>query len=183
LSFLEFSYFVLPSLFTFLVFQVLLLEVEQLVLENDTDTAIKLVEKANKSGNYDEFIILNMRATIQTHLAFMAFHTGNPQAIQHAQSLFEEINALYTKALELDPESLEVKAQFAQLKSMVFGDLESSNSLLKDALSIARSRDEVQDLLAVSYFVVVITFLAFLIVCSSYFLVPSCRCWLAVKLS
>lgn len=129
----------------------LLLEVEQLALEGEGDAASALVEKAAKSGNYDEFIIVNLRATITTNQAFVALQGNAANAtMTQAQMLFEEVNRLYQRALELDPESLEVKAQFAQLKSMMFGDLEGAISLLKDALAIARSRDEVQDLLTVS---------------------------------
>lgn len=128
---------------------VLLLEVEQLSLEGEGEASSSLVEKAAKSGNYDEFIIVNLRATITTNQAFLALqgNAANVQNVGQAQMLFEEVNRLYQRALELDPESLEVKAQFAQLKSMMFGDLEGAISLLKDALAIARSRDEVQDLL------------------------------------
>lgn len=125
---------------------------EQLSLEGEGEASSSLVEKAAKSGNYDEFIIVNLRATITTNQAFLALqgNAANVQNVGQAQMLFEEVNRLYQRALELDPESLEVKAQFAQLKSMMFGDLEGAISLLKDALAIARSRDEVQDLLTVS---------------------------------
>ncbi len=70
--------------------------------------------------------------------------------MMYAQSLFQEVDRLYTKALELDNESLEVKAQYAQLKSMMFGDLDGAVTLLKEALYIARTREEVQDILTVS---------------------------------
>lgn len=142
----------------------LLLEVEQLSLEGEGEASSSLVEKAAKSGNYDEFIIVNLRATITTNQAFLALQ-GNAQNVGQAQLLFEEVNRLYQRALELDPESLEVKAQFAQLKSMMFGDLEGAISLLKDALAIARSRDEVQDLLTVSQsFLALTSFMSFCLV-------------------
>lgn len=128
---------------------VLLLEVEQLALEGDTEGAGRLVDKAAKSGNYDEFIILNLRATVSTQMAFMALQSqaANPQSFTYAQQLFGEVTQYYQRAMELDPESLETKAQFAQLKSMVLGDLQGSIELLKEALDMARSRDEVQDIL------------------------------------
>jgi tetratricopeptide (TPR) repeat protein len=125
--------------------QVLLLEVEQIVNEGDMDTAIKVVEKASRSGNYDEFIILNLKATINTNLAFMALNQGDQAG---AQTHLVEVNQCYDKALLLDPESLEVKAQFAQMKSL-FGDFDGASKLYNEALSIARSKDEVIDLLSV----------------------------------
>jgi tetratricopeptide (TPR) repeat protein len=147
---------------------VLLVEVEQKTLEGYLDEAEKLIEKASRSNNYDEFIIVNLRAMIVTHqaLSAMASSDGNQLTMMSVKSLFDEVSCLYTKALELDPESLEVKAQFASLKSMMFGDLNGAIELLKDALSMARSRDEVFDLLTVSLYS------CFLLFCSLF----SSRC-------
>jgi tetratricopeptide (TPR) repeat protein len=136
-------------------------EVEQKTLEGYLDEAEKLIEKASRSNSYDEFIIVNLRAMIVTHqaLSTMASPDANQLTMMSVKALFEEVSRLYTKALELDPESLEVKAQFASLKSMMFGDLKGAVDLLKDALSMARSRDEVFDLLTVSHFLPFLFFL------------------------
>jgi tetratricopeptide (TPR) repeat protein len=136
-------------------------EVEQKTLEGYLDEAEKLIEKASRSNSYDEFIIVNLRAMIVTHqaLSTMASPDANQLTMMSVKALFEEVSRLYTKALELDPESLEVKAQFASLKSMMFGDLKGAIDLLKDALSMARSRDEVFDLLTVSHFLPFLFFL------------------------
>lgn len=53
---------------------------------------------------------------------------------------------MYKNALEFEPTAIEIMAQYAQLKSILFNDWDGAVELLLKALPLARSRDEVLDI-------------------------------------
>ena len=124
---------------------VIMLEAEQTSSEVNVDEALKVLNKAMAGANGSNNISLIMaKASVLTSKAFMDMQ--NPAAMMLVQATLGEVTELYTKALEIEPNAIEVMAQFAQLKSMVLGDLDSAVALLQKALPSARSRDEVQEL-------------------------------------
>ena len=56
------------------------------------------------------------------------------------------MESYYNEALTMEPNSLEVLAQFAQFKNMVTGDFPGAVEMLKRAVPLARTRDEALEL-------------------------------------
>lgn len=132
---------------------VLLMEAEQLSQEGDFTAAFHLLEKAKRRARRSQHrhidvdhdvTFLVTRASI---LTAQAFGEMAQNGIETSLTLFQEVDQLYTHALEIEPNAIEVMAQLAQLKSMLQGDVAKSLELLQRALPLARSREEVQDLL------------------------------------
>jgi tetratricopeptide (TPR) repeat protein len=120
-------------------------EADQLSNEGRIDEALALLGRPDKK---DDVTFLMIRASVLTSRAFADL--GNPAAHVYVQAQLGEVAALYQRALEIEPQAIEVMAQFAQLKSMVLGDLDGALSLLQQALPLARSRDEVLEICQVS---------------------------------
>lgn len=124
---------------------VITLEAEQVSSDGNVEEALRVLDKASQNGNNATNISLILaRASVLTSKAFMDMQ--NPGAMLMVQATLGDVQELYKKALEIEPNAIEVMAQFAQLKSMVLGDLDNAVAMLKQALPLARSRDEVQEL-------------------------------------
>jgi len=67
------------------------------------------------------------------------------EAVEEANKFFDEADALYTKALQIEPACLEGLAQGAQLH-ILRGKFDEAVTLLERALPLSRSREEVQEL-------------------------------------
>jgi hypothetical protein len=70
---------------------------------------------------------------------------GTQAGVIQAQGIFKEVEDLYREAMKIEPAGLEGVAQLAQLKSML-GDMDAALELSVDALTKARTRDEIQEL-------------------------------------
>lgn len=57
----------------------------------------------------------------------------------------QNVEKLYQQALSMEPDAIEVMNQYAQYASMM-GDMPKAIELLKSALNLARTKDDVQDL-------------------------------------
>lgn len=132
---------------------VLLLEADHLQMDGDVESSLRLLEDAvgvANSCNMDGAIVdvTLIKASALTSQAFSILSNPNsPESeILKAQKSFQEVEKLYSDALTLDPNSIEVMAQYAQLKSMILGDFEGAVKLLQTALPLARTSDEVQEL-------------------------------------
>ena len=124
---------------------VVTLEAEQASSDGNVNEALSILDKAAQTaGNAANISLIIAKASVLTSKAFMDMQ--NPGAMMMVQATLGDVQDLYKKALEIEPNAIEVMAQFAQLKSMVLGDLDSAVALLKQALPLARSRDEVQEL-------------------------------------
>ncbi len=56
------------------------------------------------------------------------------------------VEGYYEQALAIEPNGIEVLAQFAQYKNMVSGDFQGAVDMLKKAVPLSRSRDEALEL-------------------------------------
>jgi hypothetical protein len=66
-------------------------------------------------------------------------------AVEEANQFFDDADALYTKAMLIEPACLEGLAQGAQLH-ILRGKFNEAVALLERALPLSRSREEVQEL-------------------------------------
>lgn len=117
-----------------------------LSIEGDTDSAIQLVSEAEKVPDADLVNCSLIKANIMTTKAYMEMQSptgGNPAVVK---PLLEKVDELYGGALEMEPNAIEVMAQWAQLKSMLTGDFKGAVELLRRAVPLARSTAEVQEL-------------------------------------
>lgn len=110
--------------------------------EGRSEEALSLLDR--KKNKDSDVTVMLIRASVLTTKAFADM--SNPSAMMLVQAQLGEVAQLYARALEIDPMAVEIMAQFAQLKSMILGDLQGAVDLLKRALPLARSRDEVQEL-------------------------------------
>ena len=60
--------------------------------------------------------------------------------------MFKGVETYYQQALTIEPNGIEVLAQYAQYKNMVSGDFEGAVVMLKKAVPLSRSRDEALEL-------------------------------------
>lgn len=132
---------------------VMLLEAEQLSHEGDVDGALALLEKVKRrlrvkkriaDPEASDVVFMVAKASVLSAQAFQLLQQGN---MAEAHNVFSEVDNLYKAALVLDPTAIEVMAQQAQLRSMIFADFDEAVRLIEQALPLFRSRDELQDIL------------------------------------
>ncbi|KAJ1436684.1 hypothetical protein B484DRAFT_358615 [Ochromonadaceae sp. CCMP2298] len=128
---------------------VLLMEAELLNNEGDTDAALVLVEGASSRPDAipDDCTPFFVRASILINKAMTIFtvQTTSQAQVLEAKDMLEKANELYKQALALEPHAIEVINQYAQYCSMM-GEVDKAVDLLKQAVPLARTRDDVQDL-------------------------------------
>lgn len=132
---------------------VMLLEAEQLSHEGDVDGALALLDKVKRrlrvkkrvaDPEATDVVFMVAKASVLSAQAFVLMGQGN---MAEAHQVFSEVDGLYRLALQLDPTAIEVMAQQAQLRSMIFADFDDAVRLIEQALPLFRSRDELQDIL------------------------------------
>jgi len=132
---------------------VMLLEAEQLSHEGDVEGALALLDKVKRrlrvkkrmaDPESEDVVYMVAKASVLSAQAFMLLGQGQ---MAEAHSVFSEVDSLYKAALVLDPTAIEVMAQQAQLRSMIFADFDDAVRLIEQALPLFRSRDELQDIL------------------------------------
>lgn len=132
---------------------VMLLEAEQLSHEGDVAGALALLDKVKRrlrlkkrivDPESEDVMYMVAKASVLSAQAFMLLGQGQ---MAEAHSIFTEVDGLYKAALVLDPTAIEVMAQQAQLRSMIFADFDDAVRLIEQALPLFRSRDELQDIL------------------------------------
>lgn len=124
---------------------VVLMEADQLSNDGDITGAISLLDRYDE--NSTDITPLIIKASILTAKAFIEMQSATSQEMfMNAQKIFSDVQNLYEKALMLEPLAIEVMAQYAQLKSMLQGDLKGASELLNRALPLSRTRDEVLEI-------------------------------------
>lgn len=132
------------------------LEVEQLALRAEFDTAMGLVEtlvtSSRKISERDRQSLQRyLRKVILTNQVFSLCKNDEEAPEENRKDridpmLLKELEQLYRQVLEDYPECMELRAEFAYLLFHIFGKREESLSFLKDSLSIARSKQEMLEL-------------------------------------
>eukprot|EP01038_Epipyxis_sp_PR26KG_P007167 gene7167-9770_t len=120
-----------------------LLEADMLSIEGRIDEAKEKIDEVVAAGGNDVLPLI-IKASILTNQAVMMMQSGMTPTT--AQSYIKEAEELYIQALAMDPTSVEVLAQYSQLKSMILGDYENAVEMLKKSIDYARSRDEMMEL-------------------------------------
>lgn len=130
---------------------VLMMEVEMASVEGNTEKALRLVEAAESrpgqsAADTGDCTTLFIKASVIVGKAMgMLQNPDMMNMVEDARALLAEANAMYTKALALEPNAIEVLSQFAQFKAML-GEVEEAITMLNQAMELARTRDDVQDL-------------------------------------
>lgn len=132
---------------------VMMLEADTLSTSSEAkiDDAIAIVDKLISQSDKDDSIPLVIKANILTQKAFMEL--GMAQQTQQkvyallAQSTFKSVEELYEQAIAVEPDAaVEAMTQHAHFKTMIGEDIVGSEKLVRKALSVARSKDEAQEL-------------------------------------
>jgi tetratricopeptide (TPR) repeat protein len=127
---------------------VLMMEAEILNNEGDTEAALKILDGSSSRPDAipDDCTPYFVKASILITKA-MSIFTANPgmEELQVAKGMLQEADELYIKALTLEPHAVEVINCYAQYCSMM-GEVSKAVDLLRQAVPLARTRDDVQDL-------------------------------------
>jgi hypothetical protein len=104
--------------------QVLLLDADTLSGEGNFPQAFEVVARAQKQPNADQAQLLTIKASIVSAQLFMGMNSpGMTEDMAYLlKGQLEEVERIYKEALDLEPNAIEVMAQWAQLKSMISGD-------------------------------------------------------------
>jgi len=127
---------------------VLLMEAELLNNEGKTEEALAVLDSCTQRPGAlaDDCTPHFVKASIVISKAMSIFQAPTSmEQVNEAKEMLQNADALYQHALELEPQAIEVLNQYAQYCSMI-GEVQRSVELLKQAIPLARTRDDVQDL-------------------------------------
>ncbi len=80
-------------------------------------------------------------------MKYVGKDTSNVDIVPYSLTLvLQDVEVFYKEALQKEPDSIEVLAQYAQFKTMVTGDFEAAVDMLRRAVPLSRSRDEAIEL-------------------------------------
>mmetsp|Transcript_105551 Transcript_105551/g.207034 ORF Transcript_105551/g.207034 Transcript_105551/m.207034 type:complete len:702 (+) Transcript_105551:86-2191(+) len=129
---------------------VLLMEAEILNNEGQTDEALELIKKVQNRPEAipGDCTFYCLRASILVNKAMLYLQSYGDMA--GAQQFFTEASSLYAQGTDVEPNAIELLNQYAQFSSMI-GDIPTAVRLLKNALPLARTKDDVQDLTQLLY--------------------------------
>lgn len=131
---------------------VLLIAAELSGMDGGVDIALKLIEQADKCEDaiIGDCTPLFLKASTITSKSMFGLSTNHTQEqMMISKKLFDDADALYQQALELEPSAIEVISQYAQFKSTL-GHLDKALELYQEAIRLARTRDDLQDLYQMS---------------------------------
>ena len=122
--------------------------------EGQSAEALALVEEAHRTTLKGDVTPLVMKASILCTQVLIELQTAAPptskeeyDAMQEkTKESFQGVESYYEQALLLEPNGIEVLAQYAQYKNMVSGDFQGAVSMLQRAVPLSRSRDEAIEL-------------------------------------
>lgn len=117
------------------------MEASHLGEQGQFDEALALVDSHKES--IDQCSALCVRASVNAMQALGIMTRGDFPAANRV--FVEDVIPEYEKVLSIDPQNLEVRCQFGQLRAML-GDIPGSLQLLKEAVPLVRCREEAYDI-------------------------------------
>lgn len=125
---------------------VILLDADQLSIHGDIDGALSRCDEvillSDRTDSIPYVIKANILMQKMLYQMQMAKQNQDGQLMAKAQSTMNEMEGLFTEAINVEPNGVEAFAQYAQLKSMV-GDYDLAIANIEKAITNARSKDEV----------------------------------------
>lgn len=130
---------------------VLILEVDMFIQDMQPDRALEAVEKIIvKHGDSDDCVPYVVKANLMIQQGMGELQNAqmmnNEVMAEMAKSKLINFGVHFEKAIEVEPNSVEALAQYAQYKNMFLQDCEGALVLVTEALKHARNRDEVLEL-------------------------------------
>jgi tetratricopeptide (TPR) repeat protein len=117
------------------------------------DEAVACCEAAVESASSGKVnrdasaLVVMSSAKIQMAMVAMqaAHYAGDQSAVSAAQASLGEIHKVFERALEIEPAGVEALFRYAHFKSML-GDFTGALELASRALTLARSKEEMEEL-------------------------------------
>lgn len=127
---------------------VIMLQADLLSNEGDIPKAFEILDELVRKCDPEDSIPIVVKANILTRKAIddLQKANGNQDLMLEFQQRIKDVEALYEKAIEIEPNGVEAMSQYASLKTMFGLDNVGCQKLVKSALENARTRDEVQEL-------------------------------------
>lgn len=132
----------------------MLMEADLLSAEGNSESALALVEEVGRTSLKGDTTPFVMKASIMCTQVLINIQNGPQPNNEYEANMMREstagafkgVEALYEQALSMEPDGIEVLAQYAQYKNMVSGDFQGAVDMLKKAVPLSRSRDEAVEL-------------------------------------
>jgi hypothetical protein len=129
----------------------LLLEADLLSSEGAANEALEIIDSVMLTSDKSDTMPLIIKANILMQNGFAFLNESAGERMAEAQAVFQEVQKMYQRAIEAEPNALEAMAQSAQLKCML-GEMKEAFVLTELALSCARNREEALELSSLNFF-------------------------------
>jgi hypothetical protein len=125
-----------------------MIEADVISSEGNFPKALEIIDALIKISDPEDGIPLVIKANIFTRKAMedLQVDPSNQQLLLKFKQEIKDIEQIYEKSIEIEPNGVEALSQYASVKTMFCEDFIGGQKLVKSALENARTRDEVQEL-------------------------------------